>query len=212
MPVRILAADDHAGIAELLRDDLVRAGHNVRMAASPAAAIAILREWQPDVAVLDIQFKGTDLTGFDLLQALVVCSPKTRALMYSMHDDAALQAAAREAGAAGFLSKMSDAATILEAVAAVAGGLTWFRERPQLDNGGLTPRQLEIVRYLDAGRSEKEIADKLGREVDTISFHVREAKRKTGARSLNELVGIANKRGWLLLPDPGGGWGGRSSR
>jgi two-component system, NarL family, invasion response regulator UvrY len=205
MPARILVADDHAGVAERLRDDLVRAGHGVRVATSPADASVILREWQPDVAIFDIQFKGSDQTGFDLLQAVTACSPRTRVLMYSVHDDAFLQAAARAAGATGFLSKMSRSATILDAVAAVTDGLTWFLEPPQLASGGLTPRQLEIVRHLDSGMSEKEIADKLGLEEDTISFHVREAKRRTGARSLNALVGITNKRGWLLLPDPRGG-------
>lgn len=206
MSGRILVVDDHAGIAERLRDDLIRAGSDVRVATSTRAAVELLKDWRPDVVVLDIEFAGEAVTGFDLLQSISSCSSsestfsKAKAIIYSMHDDPAIIIAARTAGAAGFLSKLSTSATIVRAVTAVADGLTWFAEETPTGAGGLTPRQLEVVRCFVSGMSKKEAATALGLSEDTVAFHLKLAKKRTGARSMCELVSIAHKRGWLFLP------------
>jgi two-component system response regulator DesR len=202
MSLRILVADDHVAVAESFQVLLEKQGWQVRVVHSPEAADALLNCWTADVALLDIEFRGSDRTGFDVARLIAAKWPSTRIIFLSMHTDAVFPEEARKARAAGFLVKNLPSSEIVEAIRRVSSGETWF---PPLTNRGastLTRQTLEVVRHLARGLRHREVATLMNIEETTVRMHVREAKDRTGAKTTAELVRIASNRGWLLLPSP----------
>jgi DNA-binding NarL/FixJ family response regulator len=198
--LKILVADDHVLVAEAFQRLLEAEGWEARVANSPEAADSVLKHWTPDVALLDIEFRGSGRTGFDLARTIASSYPRTRTLILTMHGDSVFPEMASKAGAAGFLSKCARSATLIDAVKAVAAGGNWFPELSPAMRHGLTPRQLEVTRYLAQGFHYEEIAAAMNCGERTVRFHVRRAEVACGARTTAELVGIARERGWFLLP------------
>jgi DNA-binding NarL/FixJ family response regulator len=122
-----------------------------------------------------------------------------------------------EAGASGYLLKDSDDRTLVEAVMTVARGgsyldkslthtvLNRMRSGSQTTthDHGLTPREIEVLRMVSVGASNKEVADALGLSVRTIEVHMSHVLEKLGARSRTEAVVSAVKSGLLdIRSDP----------
>ena len=199
--MRVLIVDDHpiviSGCRALLETD---PRVEVLEAQDGASGFAAFFDQRPDVAVIDINLPG--LSGLELLRRILERAPEARLVVFSMNDDPVVAARAIEAGAKGYITKNDDPALFAEAVRAVAnGGLYLHTEMAQQvaflraganANGisSLSPRELEILRLLAAGRTMAQIADLLSVSYKTIANNCTQLKQKLGARTAMDLMRI----------------------
>ena len=206
--IRLLIADDQA---------VVRAGLSVILGAEPdievvgeaidgADAVRLAKELRPDLICMDIRMPGTD--GIAATRT-ITADPDLDAdvLILTTFDVDADVFAALEAGAAGFLLKGADEATLLAAIRSVAAGegtldqrltrriLREFSERRReapvataAVESPLTDREFEVLDLLAQGLSNAEIADRLFVEPTTVKYHLAGLLQKTGARDRLQAV------------------------
>jgi DNA-binding NarL/FixJ family response regulator len=198
--VQVLIVDDHRSVADAFRTVLEGQGWVVKTAFSPQEASLSITEWTPNVALLDLEFRDSTQTGFDVAQDIFLKRPHCRVLFLTVHGSATLSDHARRMGSAGFLPKRVGLQEVVQAVRVVLGGGTCFPDIPELPSHGLTPRQLEVIGYLDRGLRYDEIAAIMLVSERTIRFHVGRAERVCGARTTAQLIGMARQGGWLFLP------------
>jgi two-component system, NarL family, invasion response regulator UvrY len=200
--LRVLIVDDHpiviSGCRALLETD---PGVEVLEAQDGASGFAAFFGLRPDVAVIDINLPGH--SGLELLRRILEREPEARLIVFSMNDDPAVAARAIEAGAKGYIAKNDDPALFAEAVKQVASGGLYLhpemaRQIAFLRAGGnanaissLSPRELEILRLLAAGRTMAQIADLLNVSYKTVANNCTQLKQKLGARSAMDLMRVA---------------------
>jgi NarL family two-component system response regulator LiaR len=204
MPIRVLLADDHPALMIGLRVLLDRAPdvEVVGETEDGPSALAAVEALAPDVAVLDCQLPG--LSGAQVAEEIRHRGLPTRVLALSAYTDDRFVYAMLEAGAVGYLLKEEAPGTIVQAVRAAAAGEAcfspavaaradaWARgERP----GGLTERELEVLRLLAKGLSNKEIARALSVTTRTANFHVGNILHKLDVLSRVEAVVWAKDHG-----------------
>jgi DNA-binding NarL/FixJ family response regulator len=197
--VRILLIDDHAVVRAGLRQLLVATtGAEMREAADGEAALAAVAAWRPDLAILDLGLSG--LGGLPLLPKLGQLG--VRVLVLTMHAEPIYARRALEAGALGFLTKDVGPEELVEAVRLVAQGRRHIEQRiaqelaVQRVTAGdrlhqLSPRDLEIIRLLAAGRSMTEIATVLGVSYKTVANTTSFIRAKLGVARTADLVRVA---------------------
>jgi DNA-binding NarL/FixJ family response regulator len=205
--ITVLLADDHPTFRLGLRALLSQADR-VTVVAEAGTGLEALDRWQalnPRVVVLDCALP--ELTGPEVAAAAVAAGLAGRVLALSAHTDERFVRGMLEAGAAGYLLKDEAPESIVRAVRTVAEGDAWFSEavlptvnawRSGLAAGGLTERELEVLRLVAAGRSNKEIAHALVISERTAAFHVGNILAKTGAATRLEAALWAKERG--LMP------------
>jgi two-component system nitrate/nitrite response regulator NarL len=207
--VRVIVADDHP----LYRDGVVRAlaasGQIdvVAEADDGRAALAMIKEHEPDVAVIDYQLP--ELDGIAVANAVVREQLPTRVLLVSGYSDSGIVYHALETGAAGFLSKEARREQIVDAVLAcsrgenvvppdiAAGLVSEIRLRKRDDRPVLTPREQEILHLIAAGKSLSEIANELYLGLTTVKTHVRNLYEKLGVSDRAAAVATAMRRGLI---------------
>lgn len=185
-PIRIVVADDHpivrAGIVGLLESEpgIEVAGE----AADGAEAVAVALAERPDLVLMDLRMP--ELDGASATARIVAASPATRVLVLTTYETDDHILAAIEAGASGYLLKAAPQAEILAGIRAVAAGETVLapsiaaklvsRVRagasPAPAPPGLSPRELEVLRLVAAGRSNPEIARALFIGEATVKTHL----------------------------------------
>jgi len=200
MQPHILVADDHPLTAEGIRRILGRISSDISVVHVPEQVWACLSHRAPDLLVLDLSFRNSHTTGFDLLREIHQGLPRLPVLIVSMFDEPELRDAAKNEGARGFVSKIQVGRFLVEAASAILEGRTAFPEYPDEKAATLSARQLQVSNELTHGLHEKEIAAKLGLSVRMVESHLNRAKRRIKARSLTELVAIFIRRGYQLLP------------
>jgi len=209
--IRVVVADDQmvvrAGLSVVLGavDDLEVVGQVV----DGAEAVSLARALRPDVVCMDIRMPGTD--GITATRQ-ITADPTIDAgvLVLTTFDVDADVFAALEAGAAGFLLKGTDEATLVSAVRSVAAGegtldqrltrrvLREFGERragavgratrENAEGSGLTARELDVLQLLAVGSSNAEIAQSLFVELTTVKYHLAGLLQKTGSRDRLQAV------------------------
>ena len=207
--LRILVADDHGlvrrGARALLQSR--RGWRVVGEAANGRAAVEEAIELKPDVAVVDIGMP--ELDGVEVTRQIREAVPNTKVLVLTMHESDQVVRQALDAGASGYLLKSDLTECLLKAVKAVSEGkrfltpkvseivlqgfLKTTSQHQQAKRAGArtTPRELEILRLLAEGRSNKEIAAQLGIAVRTAETHRAKIMLKLGLHSLAELIHYA---------------------
>lgn len=218
-PIRILVVDDHTlfrrGLMALLSSDI--RFEVVGDAADAGQAQRRAQELQPDLILLDNHLPG--VTGVVALPSLKEAAPGARVLMLTVSEDDADLAAALQAGAAGYLLKNMEsdelAAAIVRAmqgesviapamtaklVAAYRNAAAGPRAEPQsaptrspLES--LSPREVEILRGIARGESNKEIARALGIAETTVKVHVQSVLRKLDVASRVHAAVYATSKG-----------------
>jgi len=204
--VKILVVDDHAVVRAGLRQMLASMmGAEVREAADGTAADTQLLDWRPEVVILDLGLPGAG--GLALLPGLARAG--LRVLVVSMHTEALYATRALEAGALGYVSKNIAPDALLGAVRMVAEGRRFIEPAiaqdialQRIDAGGklhrLTPRDLEIMRLMAAGRSLSEIATVFGISYKTVANTVSLIRTKLGVLRTADLIRLA-----IETPDNG---------
>ena len=202
----VLLVDDHAlvrkGFRRMLEDD---AGISVVGEASNGEdAVRLALELKPKVIVMDCALPG--LNGIDAARRIRAKMPDAIVLMLSMHAEDTLVRQALEAGARGYVLKSALELDLVSAIKRVAEGHLVLD--PQLvkptalkgerDNA-LTPRELEILRHIVAGKSNKEIAAELGLSANTVGVHRANIMDTLGIHKTAELVVYAIRNGLVSL-------------
>jgi DNA-binding NarL/FixJ family response regulator len=211
--LRILVADDHGlvrrGARALLQSR--RGWRVVGEAANGREAVQKAIELKPDVAVVDIGMP--ELDGVEVTRQIREAVPDAKVLVLTMHDSDQMVRRALDAGACGYLLKSDLTDSLAKAVKAVSEGkrfLTpkvseivlegFLKTRSQHQQGRragdrATPREIEIIRLLAEGKSNKEIAALLGITVRTVETHRAKIMLKLGLHSLAELIHYALRNG-----------------
>lgn len=215
--IRIVVADDHAvvreGVRRVFEED---AGLTVvGEAATGAEALRAVEATRPDVLVLDVGLP--DLGGLEVLRRLRSSGPEPRVLVLSMHDDAEYVIRAVQTGVDGYLLKDEAEPTMLRtAVRAVYEGHSYFSStvaaaltgalqpprRPEPDPlAPLTDRELDVLRLVASGRTNKEMAAELGISRRTVETHRGNLMRKLDIHSVAGLTRFALEHGLLEADD-----------
>jgi DNA-binding NarL/FixJ family response regulator len=133
--------------------------------------------------------------------------PETLILMLSMHEEETLVRQAVDAGARGYILKNAMDLDLGAAIRKVAAGETVLDHKLNLEAGlrgerdyGLTARELEILRYIVDGKSNKEIAAELSLSVNTVAAHRANIMDALGIHKTAELVVYAIRNGLVTLP------------
>ncbi len=198
--LRVVVVDDHevlrAGTRQVLEttDDIVVVGE----AGTWDAALALIDERRPDLALVDIQLAGRD--GLDLARQLATDHPETKVVILSAYDDDAFIRRSFEAGVAGYLLKTMPRHELINAVRAVGTGTTVFdpavstrlATANKVTEGTGTPRltlrEQEVVALVADGLSNKAIAIRLGVSTRTVEGHINHVFTKLDLESRTELV------------------------
>ncbi|MFC8190492.1 response regulator [Cellulomonas sp. NPDC057328] len=203
--IRVVLVDDQTLVRQGVRG-LLGLSDTVDVVAEGAdgdEALALVAEHRPDVLLLDLQMPRRD--GIATLEALREADDPTPVLVLTTFDDDTLVARALGAGARGYLLKDVTLAQLVDAVRRVAAGerlwqpavtdrlLRALLERPVVVEGidrpePLTARELDVLRLLAAGWSNREIADTLHLAPGTVKNHVSAVLLKLGVRDRTRAV------------------------
>jgi DNA-binding NarL/FixJ family response regulator len=211
MRIRVLLADDHAlvrqGFRRILDDesDIVVVGE----AGGGAEAIELDRQLDPDVVVLDLGMP--EINGLHAAIEILRKHPQRRILMLSMHADPQYVRNAFDAGVKGYILKNALETDLIRAVRTVARGGRFVS--PELADPAATPasdpddpftrlsaREIQVLRLIALGRSNKEIAVLLGVSANTVAVHRTNLMATLGIHKAAELVLIAVKKGLVSPP------------
>ena len=160
------------------------------------------RKHKPDVVLLDLRLPGMD--GIQVIKALRQESPDARIVVLSSYGGGDDVTQAIQSGASGYVLKNMPLQQVLEAVRVVhLGGQYIPREiasrMSQRMHSDMSPREIEVLRLIAQGRSNKEIAAKLGIVEGTVKAHVTNIFGKLGAVDRTQAITIAMKRQILQL-------------
>lgn len=195
MQLTVVLADDHPAFLLGLRLGLEAAGLRVVATAHDGAeAIAACERWSPDAAVLDVRMPALD--GIEACREIVAARRASCVLFLSTFDDANTRSAAIAAGARAFLPKSSSVDAIADVVRKLTAqpGLNLI-DPPELPQ--LTARELEVLRLLGAGSTNKAIARELGIGVETVKDHCSALYGKLLVRDRTHAIVVARELGLL---------------
>src|SRR5215475_264154 len=203
----VLLVDDHAlvrrGFRRMLEDE--PSFQVVGEASDGLEAVELADRLKPEVIVMDCALP--QINGIEASRRILVKQPGTAILMLSMHSEDTLVRQALGAGAKGYVLKNAMDLDLVSAIKKVAEGKTVLD--PQITrsgnlkgerDAGLTPRELEILQHIVAGKSNKQIATELNLSVNTVSVHRANIMDALGIHKTAELVVDAIRNGLVNLP------------
>ena len=209
---RILITDDHA---------IVRTGLRTLLAAEPEMelvgeasggyeAIELAEKMQPDVLLLDLSMP--DLDGIQVTRAVKTSFPDLRVLILTVHEDQALLREAIRAGASGYIVKRAAESELISAINVVMRGdmyvdpslmraLLVDTVQPASPTNEateqLTPRELQVLKLIVQGYTNRQIGGELNISVRTVEGHRANLSGKLGLQSRVDLVRYAREHGML---------------
>jgi DNA-binding NarL/FixJ family response regulator len=202
--IRILAADDHPlirnGVTELIaqQPDLELVGE----ASTGSEAVAQHRHLKPDVTLMDLQM--SDMHGIDALIAIRREFPDAKVIVLTTFAGDVLAQRALKAGARAYILKSAARKVLLETIRAVhlgqrriepgvAGALADHTGSPML-----TVRELEVLRLIAVGNSNRGVGAQLAINEETVKGYVSNILNKLDARDRTHAVTIGLRRGFLF--------------
>jgi FixJ family two-component response regulator len=194
----VFLVDDDPRVREALCSLISSVGLRVAAFGTAAEFLAFEKPDTPSCLVLDLQLP--DVSGLELQRELAA-GEAPPIVFITGHGDIPSSVRAMKAGAIEFLSKPFGEEELLQAInAALALDTTARQKRSELAElkksyALLTPREREVLPFVVAGFANKETAGELGTSEITIGVHRGQIMRKMGARSLAELVRMADKLG-----------------
>jgi two-component system, NarL family, response regulator NreC len=203
--ITILLADDH----EIVRDGLrriVQAEGDMEVVAEAGDAETAGRRasgLKPAVLVLDLNMPGEP--SLASIPKIHEGSPNTAVVVLTMQDDLAFAGEAFRLGAKAFVVKHAAGSELVDAIRAASRGETYINPRlgarlavaPEEPPGGLTPREVEVLRLVAGGYTNPEIAEKLTISIRTVETHRAAIHRKLQTNSRAEVVAFAREHGLI---------------
>lgn len=207
--IRIAITDDHRVVASSLKAylesfaDLAVVG----IAPSGEALLQHVTSWSPAIVLLDLLMPG-GIDGVETARRLRVLVPEVRVIALTASTDEARMMGVLKAGALGYVRKDADPEVLVAAIRAVAQGRTFIdpavarrmaeSELPRVD---LTPRELDVLRQVALGRTNREIADALAIGEETVKSHVLHLLSKLMVENRAQAIVQALKRGLVSLDE-----------
>jgi DNA-binding NarL/FixJ family response regulator len=209
---KVLLVDDHAILRELLGERLASKAsiQVVGSVGNPDEAIDAALAKSPDVIVMDIDMPGRNV--FDAARVISSRLPRVRILFLTafLHDRYIEQAIA--VGARGFLTKTGSPDQLVQAVREVAAGRTFYApevmDRIVVTDGSvalapervtkastLSPREMEVLRYLARGQSKRDISEAMHLSIKTVQRHTERIMAKLDIHDRVELARFAIREG-----------------
>jgi DNA-binding NarL/FixJ family response regulator len=213
--VRIVLCDDHPIVLAGLRT-LIEAEADFELvgeATNGLAALKLINELQPDVAIIDISMP--QLNGIMLGRRLAAECPSVHVLMLTLHEDRAFARQAVESGIRGYVLKRSAAENLIQAIRVVLAGGIYFdpaiahevlpnvksARGDQSENSTAkaetTGRESMVLKLAAKGFTNKEIARRLDVGVKSVETYKARGLEKLGLKTRAELVRYASTQGWL---------------
>ncbi|NYE59487.1 DNA-binding NarL/FixJ family response regulator [Duganella sp. 1224] len=200
--IRVMIVDDHPLLREGLLAILAKAPdiELVAEADSGEEAVARFVEVRPDVTLMDLRMPG--LGGLNAISAIRRNRPNARLIALSTYAGGALVQAAHKAGASGYLLKSMLAENVLDSIRTVHRGReVWPSEllggQIYFERDRLSFRELDVLRNVAGGLSNRAIGDKLGISEETVKSYMRTVMTKLGANDRTHAVTICLQRGLL---------------
>jgi DNA-binding NarL/FixJ family response regulator len=218
--IKVLLADDHvvvrAGTRQLIErhPDITVIGE----ASNGQEAVQLAEELEPDVVVMDVRMPG--MSGIEATKKIKADNPDMAVLVLTAHDDDEYVFALLQAGANGYLLKTAEADELVKAIRTVVTGqlaltptvagkvvsqFTSGKTLPDVlaniehDYGGLTEREMDILRLVGKGLTNKEIGRTLYISDRTVQAHLSNIFSKLNVSSRTEAVMHAVRQGWITV-------------
>ena len=209
-PTKVLLVDDHPIVRTGIRNLLERAAEIsvVGEAGDGFEALKLVEELSPDVVLLDMEMPG--MNGSEVAIHLKQAGSPVKILALSAHDDKQYIQELLANGASGYLTKEEVPETIIEAVRGVERGeqgwvsrkiaakmTIWMSRDSPADHMGLTPREVQVLKMVVAGKTNQEIGLELGISEKTVEKHLEGVFSKLGVASRVEAAVHAVREGWV---------------
>jgi DNA-binding NarL/FixJ family response regulator len=216
--INLILADDHAVVRAGTRQLLERQPdlRVVGEAADGEEAVRLAKELKPHVVVMDVRMPK--MSGVEATRRIKQELPEVAVLVLTAHDDDEYVFALLQAGANGYLLKTAEMEELVKAIRAVAAGQSALdpvvtgkvvaqfasgRSLPDVlanvkdEYEGLTEREMEILRLVGKGLTNKDIGQQLYISDRTVQAHLSNIFSKLGVNSRTEAVMYAVRRGWI---------------
>lgn len=202
--ITILTVDDHPilreGIAAIIHGekDMVVVGE----ASTGREAIEMFRNKRPDVTLMDLRMP--DVNGIDAILSIRRDHPQARIIVLTTYEGDVLARRALKAGASGYILKETIRTELLEAIRAVHLGRRHIPQKIASElaehyaEDDLSEREVEVLKEVARGTSNKIIASHLSISEATVKAHVKNILLKLGASDRTHAVNIAMTRGFLM--------------
>jgi DNA-binding NarL/FixJ family response regulator len=208
MPIKVLVADDHEvvrqGLASLLSGTDIKV---VAEAETAEKAVQLAKKHKPDVVLLDVRMEEDD--GLDALERIHKAQPNTRVVMLSGYENPTYIARAVALGASDYVLKGSSKQELVNAITAAHNNMSPVRNSPMKrvmavmatrEQTGdteypLTPREMQVLKNLALGLTNREIARSLNISVETIKEHVQNVLRKMRVTDRTQAAVYAVRKG-----------------
>jgi DNA-binding NarL/FixJ family response regulator len=208
-PIRVLTADDHPLLREGIAS-LIGTQNDMRLVAEAATgreAIERFRAVRPDVTLLDIQMP--EMSGIDALIAIRSEFPAAKVIVLTTYGGDVLAQRALKAGAYSYVLKSLVRKDLLETIRAVHAGLKRIHPdvatelAAHVGDDVLSEREIEVLRLVAAGNSNKQIGARLSITEQTVKAHMKRIIAKLGANDRTHAVTLALGRGIFAVPPKG---------
>ena len=215
--IKVVQADDHAVVRKGIREFLEEEGdiQVVGEATNGEEAVEQVAELRPDVAVLDIRMPV--VTGIEATRRIKARYPEIKVLVLTAYDDDPYIFALLKAGASGYILKTVDSSKLVQAVRAVHRGESVLdpavtqKVVAQFTTGrpagaqemveSLTDREIEVLRLVAKGLTNKAIGRELSISDRTVQGHLANVFGKLGVGTRTEAVLLAVQQGWIVLEE-----------
>lgn len=222
--IRVILAEDHAVVRQGTKHLLDRYPdiEVIGEAGDGEEAVALVKELKPDVAIMDVRMPR--MSGIEATRKIKAECPEVAVLALTAHDDDEYVFALLESGANGYLLKTAEIEEVVKAIRAVHAGqpaldpLVTQKVVSQFMNGkslpdvmaqvgdemdGLTNRELEVLRMVAQGLTNKEVAQQLYISDRTVQAHLSSIFSKLQVSSRTEAVMYAIRKGWIVVDRKG---------
>ena len=202
--IKLLVADDHnivrSGLAALINSESDMTV--VAEAVNGQQAVDLFKQHRPDVAVMDLRMPL--LSGVDAIIAIRKEFPAARIIVLTTYEGDALARRALKAGVVGYILKDMIRTELLEAIRSVDAGNRYIPQKIASElaehyaQDDLSEREIEVLREVARGTSNKIIASHLFISEATVKAHMQNILLKLGASDRTHAVSIATARGFLM--------------
>jgi DNA-binding NarL/FixJ family response regulator len=203
--IRILIVDDHPVLREGLTL-IIESQTDFQVVAEAGTgkeAVALFEEYLPDITLMDLGLP--DIPGIDVIKRLRARHPDARIIVLTTYLGDVQALRALQAGAAGYLLKATLRRDLLDTIRAVHTGQRHVQSEVASElaqhaaDQSLTEREIEVLRLIAKGCSNKIVADRLDITEDTVKGHVRNILEKLKANDRTHAVTIALHRGYFEI-------------
>jgi DNA-binding NarL/FixJ family response regulator len=201
--ISVLTVDDHPlfreGIAAVIQGEADMSV--IGEAANGREALEVFGRLQPDITLMDLQMP--DLDGIVAIGMIRSKHPQAKIIVLTTFEGDVLARRALKAGASGYILKNMIRKELLEAIRLVHAGRRYIPHKiaaqlaEHFAEDELSDREIEVLREVAAGRSNKIIASHLSITEGTVKAHIKNIMFKLGASDRTHAVGIASARGYL---------------